>query len=187
MKKYSYIIIPVFFILALSLVAIAQEKNNAADKQRIKAEYTEQLNRPVLVAFRRALDAYSSGKKSDLLEESAIQGVSVDYKNGLDAFDKRYFKNRFCLLYVDQNPIGGGVTLFVISRKLPNIIFEAWMFRDMAMDQWVLRAISENHLLRDRKQMKDIRASAKQSISDPSMGLLKMVHIAERFLSRVHF
>lgn len=82
---------------------------------------------PPIIALRHALTDYLEGKnKSDYFESGAIgDELSVEYNNGLIAFDRDYYGNKFLALEFQNS--GDELNITILPNKKPDIIFIAVM------------------------------------------------------------
>lgn len=97
---------------------------------------------PFVIHVRTALDNYLAGSKDGLgaLVESGI-GLD-DVVDGLDNFDKNYYKSEFMIYWVENEAIGGGKEITIIFKDMPDKLFTAWVY-DFYGGSYELRSFRE--------------------------------------------
>jgi hypothetical protein len=87
-----------------------------------------QMKDPYILGLRKALNLYIAGTKSDCVDEYALNSdSSVKEPNGLNSFDKEYFKSKFYVLSVQQNVMGGEWIDVLFDYKFDKI-FRIWVY-----------------------------------------------------------
>jgi hypothetical protein len=171
MKKFPSCL--AFFVLLVSFGFVAKAEEKVKDlqlNQEEKTEYLKSLRLPQVIVLREALDAYLSGKKSSSLDDFAAKDLGGDFKTGLEAFPKKYYSKKFCLLGQDNNKMGG-VILHVIPQESPDLILDFWMVKLTDSEQWILRSVWENFVSRDDKEkFQSIKERARPCINNPEYG-----------------
>lgn len=90
------------------------------------------------------LDNYLNG-------DNEIEAVDFDpntlyyEKCGLPNFDKEIFKNKFIVLDVDINPMGG-ITTYFIFKNQPDKLYTAWVYGHDSSDDQRLRMFCQENI-----------------------------------------
>ncbi len=127
-----------------------------------RAAILDNLQRPEVIALRKALDAFASGVKSPFLDES-FESFPRGYPSRLPFGVS--FAGRFALLAVEPNLIRG-VNLHIMPQDGPQKVFLAWMVKPR--NTWKLRDMWEAAVPPDM-DMRRI-AAYKLLLSDPELG-----------------
>jgi len=128
-------------------------------------QYYKVYESPYVIHLRKALNAYLEGKNTSV--NTATQAISAetvnDIINGLDSFDRSYYKSKFIVLTVDDN-VAGGKYIKILFQEKPDRIFNAWVYQ-LSNGSYELRTFgSEKN--QDPDKMKFIQKEFKTNIED---------------------
>ncbi len=154
-----------------STVSVTDETPDQADVEELqftdqeKAGYYESYKSPYVIAIRKALDSYLSGK-DDYLEDLAIESSKDEDAavSGLDSFDKSYYKSKF-IVYYKNRAIVGGQTIQIIFVDKPDKLFVAWVYDIGDVGNYTLRTFYENIKFTPDKML-EIRKQYRSFFSD---------------------
>ncbi len=128
-------------------------------------QYYKVYESPYVIHLRKALNAYLEGQNTSV--NTPTQAISAETDNniinGLDSFDRSYYKSKFIVLTVDDN-IAGGKYIKILFQEKPDRKVNAWVYQ-LPNGSYELRAFgSEKN--QDPDKMKFIQKEFKTNIED---------------------
>lgn len=101
----------------------------------------ELYNNEYTKAIRVELDKYLAGNKDiEAIEPADFEDLTC----GLGRFDKEYYKSKFLIVSVKNQP-AGGIDFYIFFIDKPDKIFNSWIFK-LGSEELSLRAFCEKKL-----------------------------------------
>jgi hypothetical protein len=109
---------------------------------------------PYVLFLRKALDVYlTNSNEMDIPKIVAQANTQDGIINGLDSFNKDYYKSKFVVININNN-IAGGKNIEIIFQDKPDRVFYAWVYQ-LAGGTYELRGFYSKEKI-DKKALEEM-------------------------------
>lgn len=148
----------------------AKSVNISSQDSAEQSNYYKVYDNPYVIYLRKSFNAYLNNDINSVsISTTAIEkNIKDGIINGLDSFDKSYYKSKFVVITINDS-LAGGKDIQIIFQDKPDRIFYAWVYQ-LSDGNYELRGFNSKENI-DKNEMDKIIETYRSYIFDGNHSL----------------